>query len=94
MICFPWYDPNKKQQMAVPLVTLIATNAWAQISTVKENKTALQKYLKSTDKELWLTLLCLEEGNTIPPRSSDDLLSKTSANCSHTVQEKSEGKPA
>lgn len=82
--------------MAVPLVTSIAINARAQISSVKESKTGLWKYLKSTDRELWLTVPQPggSRSHTIPPGSSDDLWSKTSANHSHTDQEESEGKLA
>lgn len=82
--------------MSVSLMILIAIKAWAKSSSDKESKTGRQKYLKSTDRELWLILLHFggSKSHMIPLKTRDDLLSKTSANCIQTDQEESDRKPA
>lgn len=81
--------------MSVSLMILIAIKAWAKSSSDKESKTGQQKYLKSTDRELWLILhFGRSKSHMIPLKTSDDLLSKTSANFIQTDQDESDRKPA
>lgn len=83
----------KNNRWLFSLLIFVLINAWAQSSSVKENKThlTLKSTQTSTLRQLWLTHLTGgSKSDMIVPKRSEDLFSTSSANCIQTDQEKNQ----
>lgn len=72
--------------MALSITDLSARQRLSTSSSVKESKTDLTLRSAQTVRQLWLAHLLTggSKSDMISPKKSDDLLSKTSANCIQT----------